>query len=52
MAGGSPAFRRMMSPRPSRSSAAAILSVRVSCHTMALQYGLPVWRFHTKVVSR
>ena len=36
VAGGSPALRRMMSPRSSRSSALAIRSVRVSCHTIAL----------------
>ena len=36
VAGGRPAFWRMTSPRPSRSSAEAIRSVRVSCHTIAL----------------
>ena len=39
-------------PRSSRSSAAAIRSVRVSCQTIALPYGRPVLRFHTTVVSR
>ena len=36
VAGGRPALRRMTSPRPSRSSAEAIRSVRVSCQTIAL----------------
>ena len=36
VAGGRPAFCRMTSPLPSRSSAEAIRSVRVSCQTMAL----------------
>ena len=36
VAGGNPALRRMTSPRPSRSRADAMRSVRVSCHTMAL----------------
>ena len=36
VAGGSPALRRMTSPLPSRSSAVAMRSVRVSCQTMAL----------------
>src|SRR5437763_5058372 len=42
----------MTSPLPDRSSAAAMRSVRVSCQTIALQYGRPVRRFHTTVVSR
>ena len=50
--GGSPALRRMVWPRSSRSSAAAIRSVRVSCQTIALWYGRPVRRFHTSDVSR
>ena len=29
-----------------------MVSVRVSCHTIALPYGRPVRRFHTTVVSR
>ena len=29
-----------------------MVSVRVSCHTIALPYGRPVRRFHTSVVSR
>ena len=36
VAGGSPALRRITSPLPSRSSAEAIRSVRVSCQTIAL----------------
>ncbi len=36
VAGGRPALRRMTSPRPSRSSADAMRSVRVSCQTIAL----------------
>ena len=40
------------SPRPSRSRAAAIRSVLVSCHTIAWPYGRPVRRFQTSVVSR
>ena len=36
VAGGSPALRLITSPRPSRSSAAAMRSVRVSCQTIAL----------------
>jgi hypothetical protein len=36
VAGGSPALRLMTSPRPSRSSAEAMRSVRVSCQTIAL----------------
>ena len=36
VAGGRPAFCRMTSPLPSRSSAEAIRSVRVSCQTIAL----------------
>ena len=36
VAGGRPALRRITPPRSSRSSALAIRSVRVSCHTMAL----------------
>ncbi len=36
VAGGSPALRLITSPRPSRSSAEAMRSVRVSCHTIAL----------------
>ncbi len=36
VAGGSPALRRITSPRPSRSRALAMRSVRVSCHTIAL----------------
>ena len=36
VAGGRPAFCRITSPLPSRSSAEAIRSVRVSCHTIAL----------------
>ena len=40
------------SPRPSASSAAAMASVLVSCHTIAFPYGRPVCRFHTTVVSR
>ena len=52
VAGGSPARCRIVSPRPSRSNAAAIPSVRVSCQTIALCSGRPVRRSHTKVVSR
>ena len=36
VAGGRPAFCRITSPLPSRSSAEAIRSVRVSCQTIAL----------------
>ncbi len=39
VAGGSPARWRITSPRPSRSRPAAIASVRVSCHTIALCNG-------------
>lgn len=42
----------MTSPYPSFSRALAIESVRVSCHTMALQYGRPVRGSQTTVVSR
>ena len=42
VAGGSRPSRRTTSPRPSRSSCRAIRSVRVSCQTMALEYGRPV----------
>lgn len=35
-------------PKPVQSH----IPVRVSCQTMALWYGRPVWRFHTSVVSR
>jgi len=52
VAGGSPALCLITSPRPSRSRAAAIRSVLVSCHTIAWPYGRPVRRFHTTVVSR
>ena len=45
-------MRLIKSPLPLRSRAAAMVSVRVSCHTMALPYGRPVRRFHTTVVSR
>jgi len=52
VAGGRPALCLITSPLPSRSSAAAIRSVLVSCHTIAWPYGRPVRRFHTTVVSR
>ena len=52
MAGGRPALCRMTSPRPSASSALAIESVRVSCHTIALWNGRPVCRSQTIAVSR
>ena len=52
VAGGRPALCRMTSPRPSASSALAIESVRVSCQTMALWNGRPVWRSQTIAVSR
>ena len=52
VAGGRPARCLITSPRPSRSRAAAILSVRVSCQTMAFPYGSPVIGFQTTVVSR
>ena len=42
----------MTSPRPSASSALAIESVRVSCQTIALWNGRPVWRSQTIAVSR
>ena len=52
MAGGRPARCLITSPRPSRSRAAAILSVRVSCQTIAFPYGSPVIGSQTTVVSR
>src|SRR5262245_17717520 len=52
VAGTSPVFCRIISPRPSRSSAATTASVLVSCHTIAFERGRPVRRSQTTTVSR
>src|SRR5215207_4447567 len=49
---GSPFLRRKRSWPPSRESSSQILSVRVSCQTIALYTGSPVLRSQTTVVSR
>ena len=51
MAGGSPARERMVCAACS-SRAEMMRSVRVSCQTMALYQGRPVFGFQTTVVSR
>ena len=50
VAGGSPV--RSHRSRRLGSRARTIRSVRVSCHTIALYQGRPVFGFHTTVVSR
>ena len=52
MARGKPTWARKRSWPPSLASSLQILSVRVSCQTMALWYGLPVFLSQTTVVSR
>src|SRR4029078_8279573 len=52
VAGGSPALRRITSPLPSRSSAEAIRSLRVSCQTIALSSARPVVLSQKTAVSR
>ena len=51
VAGGSPLFSRTSSPFGPRASSAAILSLRVSCHTIAFVKGNPVVRSQRTVVS-
>ena len=49
---GRPVFARKRSWPPSADSSSQILSVRVSCQTIALYTGSPVLRSQTTVVSR
>ena len=52
VASGRPTFSWKRAWPPSREYSSTSLSVRVSCHTIALWIGSPVVRSHTTVVSR
>ena len=51
VASGNPVFARKRSIPPLFAMASTMSWVLVSCQTMALYTGVPVWRFQTKVVS-